>query len=53
MTTKREFQSDAFEDHSAVSDMVRAGTIDKQTLRSFEVCRSGPSPFAKEIKARQ
>lgn len=54
MTSKRKFKSDAFEAiHSAVDDMARAGTIDKQTLRSFdETCLSVPSPFnAKQIKA--
>ncbi|UVK44995.1 DNA-binding transcriptional regulator [Mesorhizobium sp. AR07] len=54
MTTKRKFKSDAFEAiHSAVDGMVRAGTIDKQTLRSFDdACLSAPSLFnAKQIKA--
>jgi len=54
MTTKKKFKSDAFEAiHSAVSDMVRAGTVDKQTLRSFdESCLSEPGVFdARAIKA--
>lgn len=54
MATKGKFKSDAFEAiHSAVEDMVRAGTVDKQTLRSFdEACLSRPTTFdAKQIKA--
>ena len=54
MTTNRKFKSDAFEAiHSAVSGMYRAGTIDKETLRSFD--NSGltvPAAFKpQEIKA--
>ena len=54
MATRGRFKSDAFEAiHSAVEDMVRAGTVDKQTLRSFdEACLSRPTTFdAKKIKA--
>ncbi|MER8440358.1 DNA-binding transcriptional regulator [Mesorhizobium sp. M1312] len=54
MTIRRKFKSDAFEAvHSAVEGMVRAGTVDKQILRSFdEACLSWPTIFdAKKIKA--
>lgn len=54
MTIRRKYKSDAFEAiHSAVEGMVRAGTVDKQTLRSFdEACLSRPTIFdAKKIKA--
>jgi len=54
MATRRKFKSDAFEAiHSAVEGMVRAGTVDKQTLRFFdEACLSRPTIFdAKKIKA--
>ena len=37
MTKKLQFKSDAFEAiHSAVSDMHRAGTVSKTTLREFD-----------------
>jgi putative transcriptional regulator len=37
MTTKRKFRSDAFEAiHSAVEGMYDAGTIDKETMRTFD-----------------
>lgn len=44
MATKLKFKSDAFEAiHSAVSDMHRAGTIDKATMREFdETCLAAP-----------
>lgn len=47
MTTKRKFKSDAFEAiHSAVEGMYRAGTIDKETMRSFdESCLTMPVMF--------
>ena len=54
MTTNRKFKSDAFEAiHSAVSGMHRAGTIDKETLRSFDdSCLTVPSAFEpQEIRA--
>ena len=38
MKTKKKFKSDAFEAaHSAVEGMYRAGTIDKATMRRFDV----------------
>jgi putative transcriptional regulator len=42
MTNKRKFKSDAFEAiHSAVEGMYDAGTIDKETMRTFdETCLS-------------
>ncbi len=44
MATKRKFKSDAFEAiHSAVEDMYSAGTIDKETMKTFdETCLSIP-----------
>jgi putative transcriptional regulator len=37
MATKRSFKSDAFEAiHSAVEGMYAAGTIDKETMRTFD-----------------
>ena len=54
MTTKRKFKSDAFEAiHSAVEGMFEAGTIDKETLRTFdETCLSVPAELSPdEIKA--
>lgn len=37
MAAKRKFKSDAFEAiHSAVEGMFAAGTIDKQTMRTFD-----------------
>ncbi|MBK5570710.1 DNA-binding transcriptional regulator [Ensifer sp. SSB1] len=54
MTTKRKFKSDAFEAiHSAVGDMYAAGTIDKETMRTFdETCLSIPQELTPgEIKA--
>ena len=44
MTRKTNFKSKAFEAiHSAVADMYAAGTIDKQTMRTFdETCLSTP-----------
>lgn len=54
MTTNRKFKSDAFEAiHSTVSGMYRVGTIDKETLRSFDdACLTVPPAFKPhEIKA--
>ena len=54
MTTKRKFKSDAFEAiHSAVEGMFEAGTVDKETLRTFdETCLSVPAELSPdEIKA--
>ena len=54
MTVKRKYKSDAFEAiHSAVEDMYQAGTIDKETMRTFdETCLSIPAEFSpNEIKA--
>lgn len=48
MTSKTKFKSDAFEAiHSSASGMVRAGTIDKATMRHFdETCLTVPTTFA-------
>ncbi|WP_457584878.1 helix-turn-helix domain-containing protein [Ensifer canadensis] len=54
MTTKRKFKSDAFEAiHSAVEGMHAAGTIDKETMKTFdETCLSIPQELTpREIKA--
>jgi len=54
MTTKRKYKSDAFEAiYSAVEDMYKAGTISKETLRSFdEDCLVVPPEFEPaDIKA--
>lgn len=54
MTAKRKFKSDAFEAiHSAVEGMYEAGTIDKETMRTFdETCLSVPFELSPgEIKA--
>ncbi|RWX78937.1 DNA-binding transcriptional regulator [Neorhizobium lilium] len=54
MANKRKFKSDAFEAiHSAVEGMYDAGTIDKETMRTFdETCLSVPFEMAPgEIKA--
>ncbi|MGK9051830.1 helix-turn-helix domain-containing protein [Neorhizobium petrolearium] len=54
MATRRKFKSDAFEAiHSAVEGMYEAGTIDKETLRTFdETCLSIPAELSPgEIKA--
>jgi len=54
MASKRKFKSDAFEAiHSAVEGMYRAGTIGKETMRSFdESCLTVPAPFEPlDIKA--
>jgi putative transcriptional regulator len=47
MTRKPKYKSDAFEAiHSAASGMVRAGTIDKTTMRRFdESCLTVPPPI--------
>jgi putative transcriptional regulator len=53
MASKPKFKSDAFEAiHSSVSGMLRAGTIDKTTMRRFdESCLIIPSAIAPaEIK---
>ncbi|MGR9481315.1 helix-turn-helix domain-containing protein [Rhizobium leguminosarum] len=54
MKTKRKFKSDAFEAiHSSVEAMYIAGTIDKETMRSFdESCLVSPGELdPEEIKA--
>ena len=54
MATKRKFKSDAFEAiHSAVEGMYAAGTIDKETMRTFdEKCLAIPVALKPEdIKA--
>ena len=54
MATKRKFKSDAFEAiHSAVEGMYAAGTIDKETMRTFdETCLAVPVVLKPEdIKA--
>lgn len=54
MATKRKFKSDAFEAiHSAVEGMYAAGTIDKETMRTFdESCLAVPVTLKPEdIKA--
>ena len=54
MATKRKFKSDAFEAiHSAVEGMFAAGTIDKETMRTFdEDCLVIPQELSPgEIKA--
>jgi putative transcriptional regulator len=54
MATKRKFKSDAFEAiHSAVEGMYAAGTIDKETMRTFdEGCLVIPQELTPgEIKA--
>lgn len=54
MATKRKFKSDAFEAiHSAVEGMFAAGTIDKETMRTFdEACLVIPQELSPgEIKA--
>lgn len=50
MTGKRKFKSDAFEAiHSAVQGMYAAGTIDKETLKTFdETCLSTPAALSPE-----
>ena len=58
MTKKRKFKSEAFEAiHSSVSGMYRAGTIGKETMRSFDVsCLSVPTTIEpqqiKELRER-
>lgn len=54
MATRTKFKSDAFEAiHSAVTGMYEAGTIDKQTMRTFdETCLSIPTELSPDdIKA--
>ncbi len=54
MATKRKFKSDAFEAiHSAVEGMYAAGTIDKETMRTFDMdCLVVPQDLTPdEIKA--
>jgi len=48
MSRKPKYKSDAFEAiHSSVAGMLRAGTIDKATMRQFdESCLSVPPPIA-------
>lgn len=47
MTTRRKYKSDAFEAiHSAAQGMLRSGTIDKSTMRSFDAsCLAVPAPI--------
>lgn len=44
MTTKHKYKSDAFEAiHSTITGMYKAGTVDKETMRSFdESCLTVP-----------
>ncbi|MDE1157865.1 MAG: DNA-binding transcriptional regulator [Neorhizobium sp.] len=54
MTTRRKFKSNAFEAiHNAVEGMYDAGTIDKETLRTFDTtCLVGPEALSpQEIKS--
>ena len=55
MTKKsRKYKTDAFESvHSTVAGMVRAGTIDKTTMRTFDAsCLTAPAPIKPhQIKA--
>jgi putative transcriptional regulator len=54
MKNNRKYKSDAFEAiHSTVAGMLRAGTIDKTTMRSFdESCLTAPAPIKpNQIKA--
>jgi putative transcriptional regulator len=58
VSAKREFKSDAFEAiHSAVEDMLAAGTIDNETMKGFEkAClpaTAEPSLFLVRGKARK
>jgi putative transcriptional regulator len=48
MTAKPKYKSDAFEAiHSSVAGMLKAGTIDKATMRTFDkLCLSAPKPIA-------
>lgn len=48
MTSKRKFKSEAFEAiHDAVAGMHRAGTVDKATMRDFDVtCLAAPPSIA-------
>ncbi|RXH58338.1 putative DNA-binding protein in cluster with Type I restriction-modification system [Granulicella sibirica] len=50
MKAKQKYKSDAFEAiHSAVDGMYKAGTIDKETMRSFdESCLTVPSTIEPE-----
>ncbi|WP_026793275.1 helix-turn-helix domain-containing protein [Pleomorphomonas oryzae] len=50
MTAKRKYKSDAFEAiHSAVQGMYEAGTIDKETMRTFDdTCLSVPASLSPE-----
>jgi putative transcriptional regulator len=53
MAKKLRYKSEALEAiHSSVAGMYRAGTIDKTTMRSFDVsCVVAPSPYKpKDIK---
>ena len=54
MKKNRKYKSDAFEaTHTTVAGMIRAGTIDKTTMRSFdESCLAAPAPIKpRQIKA--
>lgn len=50
MKSNRKYKSEAFEAiHSAVDGMYRAGTIDKETMRSFDAsCLAVPDTLAPE-----
>jgi putative transcriptional regulator len=52
MATKSKYKSDAMEAiHSSVSAMYRVGTIDKATMRSFDLsCLVNPGFDAEDIK---
>ncbi len=52
MATKSKYKSDAFEAiHSSVSAMYRVGTIDKATMRKFDLsCLVNPGFDAEDIK---
>jgi putative transcriptional regulator len=47
MATKPKFKSDAFEAiHSSATSMLKVGSIDKTTMRSFDVsCLAAPPPL--------
>jgi putative transcriptional regulator len=51
MTVSRAYKSDAFEAiHSAVTVMMEAGTIDRQTMRRFdETGLASPDPMLPEV----
>jgi putative transcriptional regulator len=54
VVTKRKFKSDAFEAfHSAVSGMRRAGTIDRATMRDFDVSCMAVPPKIKPAQIKK